>query len=194
MFKSLAVLFVGAISAQSCFAFNIGACSTFMNDGLFKKYQYQGFDNPGTKATKNVGSSKATFVVTTESSTASIDPKWWMHVTTSDAQYTSSWGACSGFGDIQLYQQRDDYYAQNRDEILREAAKGEGEHLKVLATYSLCEDQAVSEFAHQLQKRTSLLLKINQVGPVLDAMVMDEPSLKKACWSYGIAGVSVAGF
>jgi hypothetical protein len=183
-------LFFVAIAAffytQSADAFNVNGCSNFINNGWYKKYEYQGFDNPGTKATKKHGSSKGTSIASTERTTATSDPKYSYNVTMSNVQYSSSFGPCSGLASSEIYKNRDNYYVQNRDEILREAAKGEGEHIRVLALFSLCEEHSIDDFATHLQARTALLQKTETAaGRVIDAMVMDVPELKKTCWAFG---------
>ncbi len=80
-------------TAQITYAININGCDSMLNKGLYKKYEYQGIDQPATKATKKHGSIKSTGVTTTERTTASVDPKYWLNVTMSHGQYTSSTGS-----------------------------------------------------------------------------------------------------
>ena len=174
------------LAAVPAWSMNLSACSSMMNDGLYKKYEYRGVDSPMTKSTKKEGSTKGSTVTSTEGSTASVDPKYWMHVTSFWGQYFTSTGPCAMLGLNELYERRDRYYGQNREEILREVSKGTGEHLRVLAQYSLCDEDKIGEFSALLQKRTPALINVDlHVGQVIDAMVIDEPSLKGVCWSYG---------
>ena len=86
-------------------------CSKLLNNGLYKKYEYGGIDQPLTKATKKHGSSKATSVTSTEGSTALLDPKYYSNITTSETQFLSSTGACSGIALNQIKENRRKYIA-----------------------------------------------------------------------------------
>jgi len=152
-----------------------------MNKGWYKKYEYQGINQPATKATKKHGSSKAPFVLSTEASTASLDPKYSSNVSTSQAQYTSSWGPCSALALNTLKTERDLYFAQNRDEVLREIARGQGEHLEVLAAFSLCDQSATNLFAQQTQQNMVPFLSATSIAPVINHIIEAHPQLAQSC-------------
>jgi hypothetical protein len=175
------------MSLQS-FAFNRSKCSTYLNDGLYKKYQYQGIDYPLTKATKKEGIASATFVVSTEGSTAFFDPKHATHVSSSPAQYTSSTGSCSFLGQNEMRHQRERYFVQNKETLLKEIARGQGEFLNTLAAYSLCEDSVVSRFAQKLQARTPEFVSSSHqsYGDIIDRTVRTDEKLAKNCFGFEI--------
>ncbi len=66
------VLIYGSLSH----AIQYSGCDTILNNGWYKKYEFQGIDQPATKATKKHGSSWGTSKASTERSTATLDPKY----------------------------------------------------------------------------------------------------------------------
>lgn len=182
--KTLFVILL-SLTSFSVLALDINACSRLLNNGLYKKYEYGGIDQPLTKATKKHGSSKGTSATSTEGTTALLDPKYWSNVSTSETQTTSSSGECNLFALNQIKESRELYIIQNRDELMVEVSKGQGEHLDVLATFSLCDKGATSNFKQSLQHETSELLKVKEnFGRVIDSMVSSNEVLNKACHIY----------
>jgi hypothetical protein len=181
------LVFASIFCFERSYAMNPSSCSTLMNNGWYKKYSYQGIDQPLTKATKQFGSSKASMVVFTESSTASLDPGYYTHVSKSMSQATSSWGECSAIALQKIRADREKYIAQNKEEIFREVATGRGEHLGVLATFSLCEKSAFSTFSTSLQSNAAAFLnaKENHFGDTIDQAVKENTSLNRECFSFG---------
>ena len=179
------LFFIMFLLIQSqAFAWNAGNCTKLVNNGWFRKYKYQGYDQPLTKGTKQDGSIKASSDASTESSTAVSDPKHWSVVSTSGLQGTSSWGDCSLFGLQKVKDNREKYVFQNRTEVLRTIAIGDGEHIDVLASYSLCEKSAYKAFATGLQKRMSQFTNSNDFGSVIDRMIASDDLLRKSCFNF----------
>ncbi len=176
--------------SESSQAFDAAKCSKLLNGGFYKTYKYQGIDAPSSKATKDHGSTQGSSEVSTESSTAVLDPGHWSKYSTYGVQSTSSWGECSLLGLQKLREERELYFVQNKDEILREVARGRGEHLRVLATYTLCQDQSYEAFGVSLQKAMSELLHVEslprpQFGRVIDGQVRTHENLKANCHDFG---------
>ncbi|MES2855916.1 MAG: DUF3015 family protein [Bdellovibrionota bacterium] len=184
------VLVIGILlTFETSHAMNMSSCSTLLNQGWFKKYQYQGVDQPLTKATKSLGSTKASTKVSTETSTASVDPGYWTKVSQSQTQATSSWGQCSLLGLKQIRENREKYFVQNKDEVLKEIASGRGEHIGVLALFSFCAESARQEFATELQRATRDFVGAGEAsgafGDIIDQTVRSTPTLSKNCFDYG---------
>ena len=162
-------------------AINHQACSKMLNDGLYKRYEYGGIDQPLTKATKRHGSSKGTSATTTEGTTALLDPKYWSNVSTSETQSTSSTGECNLFGLNKLKEQREMYFLQNRDEIIAQISQGGGPHVNVIAAYTLCDKNKFRYFSDELQRKTGSFIKIEKdFGTLLNAAILDG-KLEQAC-------------
>lgn len=178
-------------TSSLCFAIDQAACSKLLNNGLYKTYKYGGIDQPLTKATKDHGISKSTSVTSTEGSTASLDPKYWSNVTTSETQSTSSWGPCNAIGmnDADIKRNRALYIVQNKDEVIKEIAQGGGEHLKVLATFSLCDKSAYDSFSKTLQVGTAQFIEMKDdmsLGNIIDQKIKENRDLSVSCHAYNI--------
>ena len=105
----------------------------------------------------------------------------WSNVTTSETQTKGSSGECNLFGLKQLKEQRDMYIAQNRDEVFSHIVAGKGEHINVLASFSMCDTDQYEQFAHALKASTSDLLKIeNSYSSVIDGAIISS-GLKQKC-------------
>lgn len=171
--------------SHSTWALDMDACSKLMNNGWYKKYEYGGVDQPLTKATKKHGSSKGTSATSTEGSTASVDPGYTTNVYTSHTQFTSSWGACDSIGLQRVEEAREKYYSQNKSEILKQMARGEGEHLAVLASFSLCDSDARAPLALQFQKNIQRFADLsgNSYGAVVDSIIVSDSALATRCMS-----------
>ncbi len=180
------VIILASILTTQVYAINQQACSKMLNNGLYKTYKYGGIDQPLTKATKDHGISKASFVTSTEGTTALLDPKYWSNVTTSETQSTSSSGACSAIGFNKLKENRNKYIAQNYNEILKEASRGAGEHLQALAAFSLCDHEAFSRFfKHSKENVSNFIDKTGpEIGTIIDQTIKADNSLEGKCFSY----------
>lgn len=166
-------------------ALDQAACSRLLNDGLYKKYQYGGVDQPFTKAVKRHGLSKGSSATSTEGTTALLDPKYWSNVSTSETQSTSSTGECNLFGLNKLKEQRELYFLQNRDELIADISQGRGEHLKVLAAYSLCDKDKTDLFGENLKEKTELFLHTKKgFGKIIDQTVEGASNLQGVCYIY----------
>lgn len=184
--NNLTTILLMLLFSGKTFAWNAGKCTTYLNEGLYQKYEYQGFDQPATKATKKHGSTQGSTKMSTETSTASLDPVHWTHLTASVTQGFSSWGPCSGLGLKQMREHREKYIVQNKEEILKEISKGQGEHLNVLASFSLCEDKSVPDFSSSLQKRMNQFIDKSEktfFGDIIDASIRGHLTLRAQCLS-----------
>ncbi|MFY7992050.1 MAG: DUF3015 family protein [Bacteriovoracaceae bacterium] len=182
MKKSFFILSVSTFFFSSySMAINHQACSRMLNNGLYKKYEYGGIDQPLTKATKKHGTSKGVSATTTEGTTAVLDPKYWSNVSSSGTQLTSSTGECRLFGINLLKEQREMYFLQNRDEIIAQISQGGGPHVDVIAAYSLCDDSRISDFSKELQRKTGSFIQTERdFGIILNTAILDA-KLDQAC-------------
>lgn len=181
LLKNALILFVILSSAQLAQAWNTSGCSSMINNGWFKKYKYQGVDGAGGKATTK-DNFKGTSATSTEGSTASVDPKVWSNRSTSAAQYSSSWGKCSLFGINEIRENREKYFVQNKDQILKDIAAGQGDHVEVLASFSFCNDNAIPAYGTQLQKHIGKLISPTATyNQALDEIIGTDAYLSENC-------------
>lgn len=180
---TIVILFalIGFMFSSSAYAINTSGCSSMLNNGWYKKYKYRGVDGAASKATTKDGF-KGSSATSTEGSTASVDPKWYSNYSTFGSQYISSWGPCAMFAGNEIRENREKYFVQNRDEILKEIAAGQGEHVNVLASFSLCEDQAISTYGAELQKNIgSLIHPAVSYNHALDQIIAGSSVLAANC-------------
>ena len=156
-------------------------CSKLLNAGMWKTYKYAGIDQPLTKATKEVGMSKASSVTTTEGTTAISDPKYWSNVSTSETQSTSSYGDCNVLGFENIKKMRDLYFEQNSTELLAQISKGDGEFLNVLTAYSLCDDHVSARYKSILKNNLTNILISEKPTGLIDSMVGSDFELNMHC-------------
>lgn len=178
--KILVILLL-SLCSLSAFGIDQAKCSKLLNAGMWKTYKYAGIDQPLTKATKDVGVSKATSVTSTEGTTAISDPKYWSNVSTSETQSTSSFGDCSLIGFDNIKKMRDFYFDQNSTELLAQIAKGDGEFLNVLTAYSLCDDQAFFRYKNILKNNLTDILISGKPTNKIDTLVGSDFELSKHC-------------
>lgn len=177
------------IFSSSAYAIDSAKCSKMLNDGLYKKYEWGGMGdynlNAMTKESKKNGYTTASSNISTEGSTAALDPVYTSNVSTSQTQSTSSTGDCSLFALQERANQRDLYIAQNYDQIKKDIAKGSGEHLDALAWFSLCEDDAKNTFNHELQKNfENLFVNIDKtsLSKDIDKVIAGDAVTKSKCY------------
>jgi hypothetical protein len=185
----VSIFLVSVLFTFTAHAINMSGCDNLMNDGWYKKYKYQGIDQPLTKATKDHGSSAGSSRATTERSTATLDPKYSSNVTTSQTNFTSSRGPCGAIAMNEIRETRDLYIAQNRDEMLKEIAVGHGEHLNALASFSFCDKTSYGHFAAQMQAHAADFINSQtsaSFASVIDREVSQDTDLSKSCYVYGI--------
>ena len=183
-------LFLGILSASSSgVAYNASNCASYLNDGLYKKYKYMGHDGAlGKLSTEKKGltTKESSTDASSEGTTASVDPKYTTRTALSHSQYTSSWGKCSGLALNNIKEQREKYFVQNQEEILKEISMGRGEHLLVLADMTLCEPRVRAQFSAQLQSHMENFMNFKgPVSPVMDQIVIEDKTLAEACYSFG---------
>jgi len=186
-------LLILLMTSSASFALNSSKCSEMLNKGLYKTYKYGGVGeaayNAITEGTKKDGSTVASSESsTTEPTTATFDPKYSTNVSRSETQSSSSWGDCSLFAmREELLKQRDVYITQNYHEILNETSRGQGEHLKVIAFYSLCEDSAALKLSSALQAKFADILATttdqssNKYSRIVDTLILNDPMIKQSC-------------
>lgn len=167
MKKLFMVLIFTAFSAN-VYAINSGACSNLIyGRGWWRKYPGMGIGEAGINNMTRTTSKNSTLVGTSDyssqASTASVDPGVSTKVTQSQTQSTSSWGPCALIGSAEeMRKLRDMYYAQNKDEFLRELSQGKGEHLKVMAFFGRCQKTAQEKFDSVMQSHFSELVQESQ--------------------------------
>lgn len=184
------LFFLGILSASSIgAAYNVSGCAGYLNEGLYKKYKYMGHDGALGKIStekKGMTTKESSTDASSEGTTASVDPVYTTHTALSGSQYISSWGNCSGMALNNIKEQRDLYFVQNQEEILKEISLGRGEHLLVLADMTLCEAGARPQFSQQLQSHMAKFLNMKgSVSSVMDQIVIEDKTLSQACYSFG---------
>ena len=173
---------------SSAFAMDSSKCSNLLNNGLYKKYKWHGMGEANTKAitgeTKSSNFLSAISKVTTEGSTVTVDPKYSSNVSTSQSQSMSSWGDCSAFALEERKEQRDLYVEQNLDQIKKDMANGQGDHLEVLSWFSFCDESAKSEFNQTMQQHMSELLVTDSktLNKNIDGIIKTSSSLSNKCY------------
>lgn len=185
------VVFAIVLASTSAFAIDSRKCSKMLNEGMWKRYKYGGMGeynmNVMTQGTKKQGSSTVTSDVSTESSTALLDPKYYSNVSTSQTQSTSSWGDCSAFAHAeQLRKDREVYIAQNEHEVMMDVARGAGEHLKVITFYSACAPEAYPKLSAELQKSLAgekTIPNTKTICQSIDKIISGNENLKTQCYS-----------
>lgn len=182
----LTFIFLVCLVVSHAEAIDSSKCSAMMNDGLYKKYKWQGVGesnaNSITGETKSQGTILASSKISTETSTAALDPKHWTHVSYSQTQSTSSTGECSAFALEKRALERDLYVAQNFDQIRKDIANGNGRHVQALAWFSLCDDSSQDDFAHELQRGyASLPSTPGGFGQGIDRLIGGAPSMSGRC-------------
>lgn len=144
-----------AAFSANVYAINSSACSNLIyGRGWWRKYPAMGIGEAGlnkmTKTTSNgtFGSSD----YSSQATTAALDPGVSTRATQSSSQLTSSWGPCSLLASAaEMRQLRELYYAQNKEDFLRELAQGNGEHLEVMAFFGRCDMQKQTNFNESMQ-------------------------------------------
>lgn len=174
--------------SSSAWAIDSNKCSGLLNKGLYKKYKFAGMGEANMKAvtgeTKNSNIASASSKISTENTTVISDPKYYSNVSTSQTQSTSSFGECSAFALQERRDLRDQYVAQNLDQIKKDVAMGDGGHLEVLSWFSLCEDSALREFNEALQNNLAKLvsLEASAFSKNLDQVIRADAGLAKKCY------------
>jgi hypothetical protein len=182
------------ISAFACFygsdpalAVNSEACSKLRNHGWWRTYQYHGTGeskmNAITNGTKRDGSSKYSSDSSTENSTYTVDPGASTRISTAGTQGISSWGECSLFAK-EMKKERDFYIAQNMDELKKEIARGQGEHIQVLAFYSFCDAAALPALSSELRSDFPAIVRLRneqEFSLKVDQLIQAKPDLRSLC-------------
>lgn len=163
-------------------------CSNMLNNGLYKKYKWGGVGDHNLKAmtqeTKKAGASSASSNISTEGSTALLDPKYYTNVTRSESQSTSSTGECSPFALKERKQQREAFIVQNLEHIKVESAQGGGPYLEALAWISMCNDSVSPLFNSTLKANFQNVFLGHDAVQALDKVVSDSVELRQGCYEF----------
>jgi hypothetical protein len=185
----LPTFFLGLLMSSNSWAINSSACSRMLNEGLYKTYQFSGFGESNGNAisgeTRRSGSSTGSTNVSSDQSTAVLDPKHSTNVTYSNTQATSSFGDCSLFALKERRKQRDLYIVQNFDQVRKEIAQGGGLHTDTLAWMSLCDVDAQHDFNTLLQSHYEEIYTSNsaQPGSAIDQLIGASPEMNQKCFN-----------
>ena len=182
------IFFLVSFIACSSYCLDYVKCSRMLNNGLYKTYRWQGINNRGpdmTAETKKNGSSHAYSDISTENSTADLDPKYTSNFLSSMAGGTFSSGDCSLLALSERKNQRDLYITQNFAQVRKEIAEGHGPHVETLAYMSLCDEDAQTEFDMTLQSSFEELYssKASNVGTAIDKIINSAPGLNQKCFN-----------
>jgi hypothetical protein len=182
----LLLLFLLNFSAS---ATNTAACSRMLNEGWYKTYQFSGYgwanNDAITAEFRRAGSSTGSTNVSSDHSTALLDPKHSTNVTYSYTQGTSSFGECSVLGLRERRKQRDLYIVQNFDQVRKDIAVGRGLHMETLAWLSLCDVDAQHDFNSLLQSHYEDIYTSNsaQPGSAIDQLIGASPEMNQKCFN-----------
>ena len=121
------------------------------------------------------------------------DNRWWKQIlaaTTNGSTFSQTLGIttgtsnCNASGALTRYQEQKEYIVVNYVTIQKEAAQGNGETLKGLATISGCEDNAYQDFATLLQTNYSEIFSSSNTEEIVESMnfkIRTNPTLVKKC-------------
>lgn len=185
----LPALLVGFFMCPNSWAINSAACSKMLNEGLYKTYKFAGFGesngNAITGETKRSGSSRGSTNVSSDQSTAVLDPKHSTNLSYSQSQSSSSTGECNAFAIKELRAQRDFYIAENFDQVRKEIAQGQGFHMEALAWMSLCDIDSQKDFNEILQTHYEEIYpgKISQPSLAIDNLIGSSRKMEGKCFN-----------
>lgn len=172
---------------DAAFAYKWEQCRRFVIGGAwFRKYEIAG---PGsgfitTRKSSSMSTVRISTDWSTEASTISTDSGVWTKYTTAPSQWISSTGACSLLAFHQNLFDREIYIAENLEEIKTDLARGQGEHVNVLA-YLSCEDGVASQFRNALRENFETLYEADNqavfLSEEIDRITLSTPALKNRC-------------
>ncbi len=182
------ILVTGVLVVCNSYGIDNVRCSRMLNDGWYKTYRWQGVGNKFpdmTNETKRNGSSKAYTDISSEGTTAGLDPKFTSNYSTFATQAVSSFGDCSMFALMERRNQRDLYLAQNFAQVRKEIAEGRGLHMETLAYMSLCEEDAQVDFNMTLQLGFEKIYssRAQNLGSAIDELIAGSERLKHKCFN-----------
>ena len=186
--KSILIFGILAVVSTSAFSMDSRKCSNMLNNGMWKKYRYNGIgeahQNALTQGSKRDGASTASSHSSSEGTTGLSDPKYYSNVSTSNTQSTSSFGECNIFAQAKdLRKDREVYMAQNKHEVMIDIARGNGEHLKVVTFYSACLPEAYSELSTRLQEHLGKTQDqdVRSICSSIDQIISQDATLQSKC-------------
>ena len=151
---------------------------------LFKKYDYK-YAGPWWITCRTSGKESSILVSTNssiEQSTMSLDPGVSVGNMTSSSQFSSSWGECAAWGETKKARERAAFIAQNTDELKRDIAFGQGDHLDALAYFTDCDAEVTWRFAAALQSSFAKEAQFrSNLGGAVDDAVRRDPFLMQHC-------------
>ena len=159
-----------------------------LNNGWYKTYRWQGVGNKFpdmTDESKRNGSSKAQTDISSDGTTAGLDPKFTSNYSSFMSEALSSFGDCSLFAIKERRNQRDLYIAQNFGQVRKEIAEGRGLHMETLAYMSLCEVDVQAEFNTTLQSAYEEVYssKPRNIGTAIDKIISSDSNLTQKCFN-----------
>jgi len=186
--KVIALFLVLIIHSRGTVARNDAMCNRLVSNGWFKQYKYKGSDgyDVSTRTTRQDGSFKVLSEYSTEAPMSSVDPGTTTNRTWASTQSLSSFGECSFLTYKKVKAERERYVAQNKEELKKETALGRGEHLAVLAYYSLCDESSLADFSQVLQKNFSNIFRSSDQNTStlvknIDKAISSSPKLRGSC-------------
>lgn len=161
--KRFIIAMIFTAFSANVYAINSSACSGLVyGKGWWRKYPGLGVGETGlnnmTKTTSNgtFGSSD----YSSQATTAALDPGVSTKSSQSSTQFSSSWGPCSLLASgEEMRHLRERYYAQNKDDFLKELSQGHGEHLAVMAFFGRCDREKQNLFNEFMQSNYAELIE-----------------------------------
>ncbi len=119
--------------------------SVVTKNAMLRKYDYKYMWGSSDTITKGQeGSSKVTSQNTTQGTTAGVDPGYITGHTKRDFMSTSSKKPCAFITEARA--EREQFVANNGDELKRDIARGDGASLRAFAVLSGCQDAAFAAY------------------------------------------------
>lgn len=114
-------------------------------DAMLRKYDYKYMWGSSDTITKGQeGSSKVTSANTTQATTAGVDPGVTTGYTKRDFMSISSKKPCAFISEAR--REREQFTADNGEELKRDIARGDGPSLRAFAVLSGCRDEALTRY------------------------------------------------
>lgn len=158
--------------------------------GLFKKYEMKYTAGEGGTSTSKTSEKEGSLKVSANSSgqsvTSTFDPGVWIGSSTSTTQSSSSFGECSSIRNTSLWNQREEYIAENYLVLQNEISKGQGESIDVITFLSGCPPEVKIQFSNLMHENYNSLFDQKQgweFSPEVDRLLDSHHVLDKACAS-----------
>lgn len=156
----------------------------FTKRAMLRKYDYKYMWGSSENITRGKeGSSKITGKYSTQGTTAGVDPGMTTGGFKVQSMTTSSKKPCHLFAENWI--RREEFIAASGDDVLRDIARGSGQHMHTVAVLSGCRDQAITRLFEAARRDFDALqeqqLESGSLSRELDAIIARDAALSLAC-------------